>query len=146
MAKSSGKALVRDRVARYGIACDLKAGCFHAATKPRHMAKIRATQALWREAYGYPGLDLAEGNGRARAYVNSPRYIGGLYDPGAGHLHPEGAEVRFGIHEEGGRAHDAVPFAETTHQTGDDVLHRRHELRAPARGLDRRPALSIGSA
>jgi len=89
----AAKALIRARIAQHAIACDLKAGCFHAATKPRHMAGIRATEALWREAYDYPGLVLAADGAAARAYVNSPRYIGGLYDPGAGHLHP----LKFGL-------------------------------------------------
>lgn len=84
----AAKCLIRDRIARHEIACDLKAGCFHAATKPRHMAEIREAATDWTDAYGYHGLDLAEDGTAARGYVNSPRYIGGLYDPGAGHLHP----------------------------------------------------------
>ena len=84
----AAKALIRHRVDRYAIACELKPGCFHAATKPRHMAEFRRTRALWAEAYGYQGLALAESGEAARGYVNSPRYIGGLYDAGAGHLHP----------------------------------------------------------
>ncbi len=82
------KALIRARVERHAVDCDLKWGCFHAVLKRRHLAEIRETQALWAEAYGYQGLRLAEDNAAARAYVNSPRYLGGLYDPGAGHLHP----------------------------------------------------------
>ncbi|MDX1575232.1 MAG: FAD-binding oxidoreductase, partial [Kiloniellales bacterium] len=82
------KALIRARVERYGIACDLKWGCFHAALKRRHLAEIRETRALWAETFGYEGLVLAEDNAAACAYVKSPRYLGGLYDPGAGHLHP----------------------------------------------------------
>jgi len=82
------KALIRARVERHGIDCELKSGNFQAALKPRHMEEIRATRALWAEAFEYPGLVLAETAEAARDYVNSPRYIGGLYDPGAGHLHP----------------------------------------------------------
>jgi gamma-glutamylputrescine oxidase len=84
----AAKDLIRARVARYGLDCELKPGCFHAATKARHMADLRTTLAHWTEAYGYQGLALAETGEQARRYVNSPRYVGGLYDPGAGHLHP----------------------------------------------------------
>ena len=82
------KALIRTRIERYGIACDLKWGSFQAALKRRQMVEIRETQALWAETFAYEGLELAEDNAAACAYVNSPRYLGGLYDPGAGHLHP----------------------------------------------------------
>jgi gamma-glutamylputrescine oxidase len=82
------KSLIRARVERYGIDCDLKWGAFQAAFKARHLEDMKADQALWAESFGYQGLTLAEDNEAARAYVNSPRYIGGLYDPGAGHLHP----------------------------------------------------------
>ena len=38
------KALIRARVDRHGIDCDLKPGNFQAATKPRHMEEIKATR------------------------------------------------------------------------------------------------------
>ena len=82
------KAIVRQRVVRHGIDCALKWGTFQAAGKPRHLEEARATRALWSEAFGYEGLRLAETPEDARRYVDSPRYIGGLFDPGAGHLHP----------------------------------------------------------
>ncbi len=82
------KAIIRERVERHGISCDLKWGTFQAASKTRHMPGLAAKQAHWREAFGYQGLRLAETPDEAHRYVNSPSYIGGLYDPGAGHLHP----------------------------------------------------------
>ncbi|MDX1425452.1 MAG: FAD-binding oxidoreductase [Kiloniellales bacterium] len=107
----AAKALIRRRVAEHDIACDLKAGCFHAAGKARHMAEIRATAALWTEAYGYPGLDVAEGTAAARAYVNSPGYVGGLYDPGAGHLHPlnSGLGLAAAVEAAGAAIYEASP-------------------------------------
>jgi gamma-glutamylputrescine oxidase len=84
----AAKALIRARVERHGIDCELKSGSFQAALKPRHMEEIKATREFWSDAFGYQGLAIAENNEAVRAYVNSPRYIGGLYDPGAGHLHP----------------------------------------------------------
>jgi len=84
----AAKALIRTRAARHGIACELKQGGFQAALKPRHLEEVKATQAYWAETLGYEGLTLAADAEAARAYVNAPRYIGGLYDAGAGHLHP----------------------------------------------------------
>ncbi len=82
------KAIIRERVERHGISCDLKWGTFHAASKTRHMPGLAAKQAHWSEAYGYQGLRLAETPDEAHRYVNSPSYIGGIFDPGSGHLHP----------------------------------------------------------
>jgi gamma-glutamylputrescine oxidase len=82
------KAMVRERIDRHGIDCGLKWGTFQAVSKPRHLKEIRATRALWAEAFGYEGLRLAETPEEARRYVGSPAYIGGLFDPGAGQLHP----------------------------------------------------------
>lgn len=82
------RAIIRERVARHGISCDLKWGAFQGASKPRHLRDLAAKQALWAEAFGHEGTRLAESREDARRYVNSPVYIGGLYDSGAGHLHP----------------------------------------------------------
>jgi gamma-glutamylputrescine oxidase len=82
------KAIVRERAERHGISCDLKWGTFQAASKARHMPGLAAKQAHWREAFDYQGLRLAETPDEAHRYVNSPSYIGGLFDPSSGHLHP----------------------------------------------------------
>ncbi len=82
------KTIVRQRVERHGIPCDLKWGTFQAASRPRHLKEIRAARDLWAGTFDYEGLVLAETGEAARRYVNSPRYFGGLHDPGAGQLHP----------------------------------------------------------
>ena len=81
------KAIIRERTARHGIACDLRDGQFHAANKPRHLRELRAMQADWAETYGYTGTELVDRAG-LRAHVASDAYVGGLYDPGGLHLHP----------------------------------------------------------
>jgi glycine/D-amino acid oxidase-like deaminating enzyme len=40
-----GHQIIEQRVARYGIACDLKHGHLHAAMKPSHMNELRAFEA-----------------------------------------------------------------------------------------------------
>lgn len=79
--------LIRERVRRYGIDCDLAPGHLHAALKPR---QIRALEG-WREAlarrYGYRSLE-SWGRDRIRSSLATERYIGGLYDANGGHLHP----------------------------------------------------------
>lgn len=81
------KALIRERVDRHGIQCDLRAGQVHAANKPRHLRELRAMQADWAETYGYTGTELVDRDGLGR-HVATEAYVGGLYDPGSLHLHP----------------------------------------------------------
>jgi len=82
----AGKALIRDRVERYGIACDLKWGYLHAAVKPGHLREIEEMADEY-DAYGYGPIDVLDRDA-VRAQVGSERFIGALSDPGAGHFHP----------------------------------------------------------
>ena len=41
-----GKALIRERVERHGIACDLKWGYLHAAPKARHVEELKEEQEI----------------------------------------------------------------------------------------------------
>ncbi|MGI9289111.1 MAG: NAD(P)/FAD-dependent oxidoreductase [Pseudomonadales bacterium] len=80
--------IIRDRVCRYAIDCDLRWGYCDVALKPRHMRWFEGTQRE-EQAKGYPHtlalLDASE----VKNYVGSDAYIGGLYNPtGGGHLHP----------------------------------------------------------
>ena len=80
-------ALVQQRVTRYAIDCDWRAGQLHVAIKPRQVAELARYQASLAEDYGYSNLDWLEGAALA-AHIASPRYLAGLFDPRAGHLHP----------------------------------------------------------
>ncbi len=81
------KALLRDRVARHGIDCDLRWGYFTAALKPRHLRELAETVDEYRDRYGYASVRLVEG-GDTAAVVDCPAYVGGMLDDGAGQLHP----------------------------------------------------------
>ncbi len=85
-ASLEGIDLIREHVERYHIDCDLVQGHAHLALKPRHMRELEA----WSEdlaGYGYRNLTLWD-RAQVRKQVASDRYIGGLYDPNSGHLHP----------------------------------------------------------
>ena len=79
--------LLKDRVARHAIDCDLNWGQLHVAIKPRHETELRA----WREElageYGYTTLRWLERD-ELRQLLDTGRYRGGLYDSRSGHLHP----------------------------------------------------------
>ncbi|GHD68074.1 NAD(P)/FAD-dependent oxidoreductase [Jeongeupia chitinilytica] len=81
-----GGRIIRERIARYGIACDLKDGGVFAAITPGQFAHLRKQQALW-QRYGHTQLRLLDHND-TRDVVASERYCGGLLDLSGGHLHP----------------------------------------------------------
>ena len=81
------KALVRDRIARHGIACDLKPGIAIAAHRPRHARALAREAAHLSARYGYDELDVLD-RAALRAEVACEEFHGGLMDRGAGHLHP----------------------------------------------------------
>lgn len=79
--------LTRTLVQRHAIDCDLKPGLLYAALKPRQYTALRAWQQLLAERYDYSATALWDRD-QLRERIDSPRYIGGLYDTGGGHLHP----------------------------------------------------------
>ena len=81
------KALLRARIARHAIDCDLKAGNLLAVTRPRFMRDLRAEAERLADAYDYPHLRVLERD-EMRATVASERYCAGVMDAGGGHLHP----------------------------------------------------------
>ena len=81
-----GADLVRERIARYGIDCDWRDGHAHVPIKPRQVAELRAWQQDLRENFGY-ATEWWDRE-RQRAEIASDRYLGALFDPKSGHLHP----------------------------------------------------------
>ncbi|WP_118180284.1 NAD(P)/FAD-dependent oxidoreductase [Paraburkholderia phosphatilytica] len=80
-------AIVRERVAKHRIDCDLTDGYLTAANKPRDVASLRKWQDEAANRFGYNRFRYVEEEDLPR-YVQSSRYLGGLYDPDSGHLHP----------------------------------------------------------
>ena len=79
--------VLRERVARHSIDCDLNWGQMHVAIKPRHETELRAWSEELARDYGYASLRWLDRH-EVRAMVASERYIGGLLDSRSGHLHP----------------------------------------------------------
>ncbi len=80
-------ALLRDRVERHAIDCDLHWGQMHVAIKPRQREALLAEQHELQEKFGYRNLRFLEGP-EVEALLATQRYCAGLYDSGSGHLHP----------------------------------------------------------
>jgi gamma-glutamylputrescine oxidase len=81
-----GNRIIRERIERYGIDCDLRDGNLFAACNARQMKGLVEHKALW-ERYGHRELELLEGRDVKRE-VGSDRYVGALVDHSGGHIHP----------------------------------------------------------
>jgi gamma-glutamylputrescine oxidase len=81
------KALVKDRIRRHGIACDLKPGVLDAAHKPAHAEALQREAEHLARRYDYPHTRYVGAN-EMREMLGTQRYFGGLLDADAAHLHP----------------------------------------------------------
>jgi gamma-glutamylputrescine oxidase len=81
-----GGRIIRERVAKYDIQCDLKDGGVFAAITPKQMGHLEAQKKLW-ERYGHSQLELLDAK-RIREVVATDNYIGGMLDMSGGHIHP----------------------------------------------------------
>jgi gamma-glutamylputrescine oxidase len=79
--------LMRRRIREHAIDCDLADGHLHAAVKPRHMTELEGWARELRRDFGYDPLELWSRE-RVRGQLASDAYLGGLYDPNSGHVHP----------------------------------------------------------
>ncbi len=82
-----GIELTRDLIDRHRIDCDLAWGHMHVGIKPRQRDELKEWQREQEDDYGYRKLQFLERNEVAQR-IASKRYVAGLYDSGAGHLHP----------------------------------------------------------
>ncbi len=81
-----GGALIRERVAKYAIDCDLKDGNIFTAFTGRQMRELEEKQALWR-SHGIDNFEMLDRAG-VRRHIGSDVYAGGMIDHSGGHMHP----------------------------------------------------------
>jgi len=81
-----GSRIIRERVEKYDIQCDLKDGNIFAAFTHKQLKELEDKQALW-ERYGHSKLELLDDR-QIRRHVGTDRYVGGLIDHSGGHIHP----------------------------------------------------------
>ncbi|MBO9857835.1 FAD-binding oxidoreductase [Xanthomonas sp. A1809] len=81
-----GMRLLRERIARHAIACDWRDGHAHVPLKPRQVQALQHGIVRMAERYDYPlqWWDRA----RTRQVLDSPLYLGAMFDPASGHLQP----------------------------------------------------------
>lgn len=81
-----GGNIIRERVAKYGIQCDLVDGGFFAAFTDKQVREMAHVKANW-EKHGHTGLEMVS-KAEVGKYVKSDRYVGGMIDRIGGHIHP----------------------------------------------------------
>jgi gamma-glutamylputrescine oxidase len=118
-----GGEIIRQRVARYNIDCDLKAGNIFAALNSRHMRELEAKQALWRK-YGMDDHDLLDRRAM-RKHVGSDAYFGGMLDKTGGHMHPLNLCLgeAAAIEENGGIIYEMSPVISVDEEVENPVVH-----------------------
>lgn len=144
-----GAHIIRDRIKRYAIDCDLVDGGFFAALTQKQMREIKSHADHWR-SFGHDGLEVVSRKD-LDGIVRSDRYVGGVLDRFGGHIHPlnlvlgEAAVVA----KLGGRIFEnsrAVSVDMTTHpkvHTGKGSVSARYVLVCGNAYLDRLfPALA----
>lgn len=81
-----GGKIIRDRIARYQIDCDLREGNLFAAYTDAHMRELEAKKALWAR-FGMDDHEMISRD-QMRDHVASDVYAGGMIDHTGGHMHP----------------------------------------------------------
>lgn len=79
--------IIRERVAKYNIDCDIKWGYCDVALKPRHLRWFQEWYDHAKQVGSPWPLELLD-NKQVKELVGSEAYLGGLYNPSNGHLHP----------------------------------------------------------
>ena len=81
-----GGNIIRERIAKYDIKCDLKNGGFFAAFTDKQMKGLEHGKKTW-ERFGHTGLEMFD-KSRMPSVANTDIYVGGMLDHWGGHIHP----------------------------------------------------------
>ena len=80
-----GNRIIRERIAKYNIDCDLKNGGVFAAFTSKQMGHLEHQKKLWAR-HGHNEVELLDKN-QLRDIVNTDIYVGGSIDHSGGHFH-----------------------------------------------------------
>lgn len=82
-----GAQILREKVSKYDIRCDLKNGGVYAAMTRKKVKALEEQKELW-EKWGNKDLTLIDDRRALRDIVNTDRYQAVLIDRSGGHFHP----------------------------------------------------------
>lgn len=81
-----GGDIIRDRIGKYKINCDLKPGSFFAAVTEKQMRDLERRKEVW-ESAGHKELEIYP-KSRLHEVSDTGLYCGGMLDRRGGHIHP----------------------------------------------------------
>ncbi|MCY1508560.1 Gamma-glutamylputrescine oxidoreductase [compost metagenome] len=133
-----GHQIIKGRVAKYGIRCDLKHGHLHAAMKPSHLDELSSAYAeALRRGMG-DDVTLLDRDGM-RAHLGSDLYLGALKNTRNMHLHP----LNLCIGE--AKAAESLGALIFEHSEVLEIVHGDHPAVVTAEGrIDARQVLLAG--
>ena len=79
--------LLRQRVQRHKIDCDLRFGYLHAALHDRQMQELLVMRDEW-QAKGYDHLTALDNRDSLAGHIGTNAYVGALHDANSGHIQP----------------------------------------------------------
>ena len=82
-----GHDIIKNRIAKYAIDCDLKYGHLHTAYKPIHMKELQAEYELAKQRGMQEFVELIDAKDIGK-FIDTTIYHGGLYNKKNMHLHP----------------------------------------------------------
>jgi gamma-glutamylputrescine oxidase len=78
---------VKARIAKHGIACDLKSGHLEAAYKPAHFDAMHRERDVMSDSFGHTTCEVVPMSEMAK-HIDGGNYYGGLCEHAGGHFHP----------------------------------------------------------
>lgn len=117
-----GGQIIRERVEKYNIQCDLKDKNLYAAFNAKAMRELEDKQALWRK-YGMDDHELIDQAGM-RSHVGSDAYFGGMIDHSGGQMHPLNLALgeADAFEQNGGVIYEMSPVTEVDHSSANPCV------------------------
>jgi gamma-glutamylputrescine oxidase len=124
------KTLITDRIARHGIACDLKPGQLIGAARKSQMDVLARHRDLL-ASYGYERISLLS-QSELEDRVATRAYCGGFHDEGAAHFHPLNYAIGLAraLKDAGGLIYENSKVTEVRQGPQPIVVTARGEVRA----------------
>ncbi|MBJ3762383.1 FAD-binding oxidoreductase [Maribius pontilimi] len=121
-----GGDIIRDRVARYGIDCDLKDGNVFAAFNARHMRGLEAKRDLW-ASHGLDSLQMLD-RAQMQDHAATELYCGGMIDTRGGHMHPLNLALgeAAAVEQLGGTIHESSPVIHAEPERARPLVRTAH--------------------
>lgn len=117
-----GNQIIRQKVEKYDIQCDLKEGNVFTAFNAKQMRELEDKQTLWRK-HGMDDHEMLDKQA-IRKHVGSDAYLGGMLDKSGAHMHPLNLCLgeAAAIEKNGGVIYEMSPVVSVNHESESPVV------------------------